>query len=79
MDPLTVDLPANFAVWLASTEASFLNGRYVWANWDVDELKARADEIQADGLLTGSVLGWPFSPALVGWFISTIALVGVLY
>ncbi|KAL4942564.1 hypothetical protein BDV06DRAFT_222085 [Aspergillus oleicola] len=61
-DPATlpvdsVDLPANFAVWLASKEASFLNGRLVWANWDVDELKARADEIQSGLLLTAGVLG----------------------
>lgn len=34
-----VKLPGNFAVWAASTEAEFLHGRFVWANWDVDELK----------------------------------------
>ncbi|KAH8821895.1 hypothetical protein F5884DRAFT_769348 [Xylogone sp. PMI_703] len=33
------DLPGNFAVWAASPEASFLHGRFVWASWDVDELK----------------------------------------
>ena len=27
-------------VWTASDEAKFLNGKTVWANWDVDELKA---------------------------------------
>ncbi|KAK0634266.1 hypothetical protein B0T17DRAFT_501948 [Bombardia bombarda] len=35
-----VQLPAHFLVWLASPEASFLRGRAVWANWDVEELKA---------------------------------------
>lgn len=33
------DLPGNFAVWAASPEAAFLHGRFVWANWDVEELK----------------------------------------
>ncbi|KAI1334016.1 NAD(P)-binding protein [Xylariaceae sp. FL0016] len=33
------DLPGQFAVWAASSEAKFLHGRFVWANWDVDELK----------------------------------------
>ncbi|KAH7259138.1 uncharacterized protein BKA55DRAFT_591924 [Fusarium redolens] len=39
-------LAAQFYVWLASPEAEFLKGKFVWANWDVDELKARADEIK---------------------------------
>ncbi|KAJ3552082.1 hypothetical protein NPX13_g11200 [Xylaria arbuscula] len=34
-----VDLPGHFAVWAASPEASFLHGRFVWASWDVDQLK----------------------------------------
>jgi hypothetical protein len=43
------DLPAGFAVWASSKEASFLHGRYVWASWDVSELskgetRARIDE-----------------------------------
>ncbi|KAE9398976.1 NAD(P)-binding protein, partial [Gymnopus androsaceus JB14] len=33
-------LPADFSVWAASSEASWLHGRFVWAHWDVDELKA---------------------------------------
>lgn len=32
------DLPGSLAVWLASTEAAFLHGRYLWASWDVNEL-----------------------------------------
>lgn len=34
-----MSLPAGAAVWLASPEAVFLHGRFVWASWDVDELK----------------------------------------
>ncbi|KAF5602363.1 peroxisomal short-chain alcohol dehydrogenase [Fusarium pseudocircinatum] len=34
------DLPGSFAVWAASPEAAFLHGRFVWATWDVEELKS---------------------------------------
>ncbi|KAJ2982510.1 hypothetical protein NQ176_g1338 [Zarea fungicola] len=40
-----VDLPGHFAVWLTSGEAEFLRGKFVFANWDVEELKARQAEI----------------------------------
>ena len=39
------------AVWLASREAAFLAGRFIWANWDMNELKARAEEIQSSRYL----------------------------
>ena len=47
-------------VWLASPEAAFLKGKFVWANWDVDELKARAKEIETTSLLTVDLAGSPF-------------------
>ncbi|CEF78299.1 unnamed protein product [Fusarium graminearum] len=34
-----IKLPGDFAVWAASEEAEFLHGRFVWAKWDVNELK----------------------------------------
>jgi hypothetical protein len=33
----------------------------VWVNWDVDELKARAKEIEEGSLLTLSLDGLPFA------------------
>lgn len=42
------ELPANFAVWLASSEAEFLSGRTVEARWDVEEMKKAKDIIQGD-------------------------------
>ncbi|KAL3472085.1 hypothetical protein BJX99DRAFT_249898 [Aspergillus californicus] len=60
---LLMMLPGHFAVWLASQDAAFLNGRYVWANWDVDELKEKAAEIQSGQLLTAGIQGWPFGAA----------------
>lgn len=43
-----IDLPAHFAVWLAGPESSCLHGRYMWANWDVDELIALKDKLEND-------------------------------
>ncbi|KAL0929721.1 uncharacterized protein CTRU02_215364 [Colletotrichum truncatum] len=42
------DLPADFVVWAVSSEARFLNGRFVWVNWDVNELKDDKDTILAN-------------------------------
>jgi NAD(P)-dependent dehydrogenase (short-subunit alcohol dehydrogenase family) len=57
-----VDLPAHFLVWLTQPKTKFLNGKMVWANWDVDELQKRADEIQSTPIMTTGCVGWPFSP-----------------
>ncbi|KAI1476031.1 hypothetical protein F4774DRAFT_413222 [Daldinia eschscholtzii] len=55
-----VQLPAHFIVWLSSPEVAVLNGRSVWANCDVEELKAQADTIQSGQLMTVGTYGWPF-------------------
>ncbi|KAH8711857.1 hypothetical protein GQ44DRAFT_690065 [Phaeosphaeriaceae sp. PMI808] len=55
-----VSLPAGVMVWLASPEAAFLKGKYIWANWDVSEMKERAEEIAKGDLLTMKLGGWPF-------------------
>ncbi|ETS85544.1 hypothetical protein PFICI_03569 [Pestalotiopsis fici W106-1] len=54
-------LPAGFMVWLASPEAEFLKGKFLWTNWDVDELKAKAEEIQNGSFLNLDLVGWPFN------------------
>ncbi|KAF2278342.1 NAD(P)-binding protein [Westerdykella ornata] len=54
-------LPASFMVWLSSPEARFLKGKFVWANWDVDELKSRAKEIESSTFLEIGLNGWPFA------------------
>ncbi|KAM0246097.1 hypothetical protein ACHAQJ_010333 [Trichoderma viride] len=48
-------LPGAFAVWCASPESDSLRGKFLWANWDVEELKAK----QLEGQLTLGLLGWP--------------------
>jgi len=55
-----VSLPAGTMLWLAGTEAEFLRGKYLWANWDMDELKERADSIAASEEFNIQLVGWPF-------------------
>ncbi|KFY17595.1 hypothetical protein V492_00537 [Pseudogymnoascus sp. VKM F-4246] len=54
-----VTLPAYFNVWIASPEAEFLKGKFVWANWDVDELKALTKEVKDSMLLRIYLNGVP--------------------
>ncbi|KAI0176211.1 putative short-chain dehydrogenase [Hypoxylon sp. FL1284] len=54
-----INLPAHFLVWAASKEADFLKNKFVFANWDVDELKARKDEISQTPELTIGLNGFP--------------------
>ena len=56
-DKVVVELPAHFLVWLASNEAAFLRNKFVWANWDVQELKDQAEKIQSSSVLTISLNG----------------------
>lgn len=56
---ILVTLPAHFNVWIASPEAEFLKGKFVWANWDVDELKSLAKEIEKSMLLRICLNGVP--------------------
>ncbi|KAK5126162.1 hypothetical protein LTR08_005025 [Meristemomyces frigidus] len=58
-----VSLPASFSVWLASSEARFLKDKFLWANWDVDELKAQARDIEASTRFNIGLVGWPFQDA----------------
>ncbi|MCJ1285965.1 hypothetical protein MMC26_005307 [Xylographa opegraphella] len=55
-----VNLPAHFNVWVTSSEAKFLRGKFVWANWSVPEMMARSKEIEETPVLTSNILGWPF-------------------
>ena len=46
----TPDLAACFIVWLASGKADWAKGRYLSANWDVDELADAREEIEGKDL-----------------------------
>ncbi|KAI4908377.1 hypothetical protein J4E90_009002 [Alternaria incomplexa] len=55
-----VTLPASFNLWLSTPEARFLKGKFLWCNWDIDDLKSRAEEIRLGRLLNIDLNGWPF-------------------
>ncbi|KAL6815342.1 hypothetical protein GGI42DRAFT_338671 [Trichoderma sp. SZMC 28013] len=57
--PDTTDLPGQFCVWLLTDEARFLKSKFVWANWDVEDLVARKDEVLTTRALTWGVEGVP--------------------
>ena len=37
-----------------------MKGKFLWANWDVDELKAQSKEIEASTKFNIDLVGWPF-------------------
>jgi len=49
-------------VWLTSKEGEVIpSGRYLWSNWDVEELKERAAQLKEDPFaLTLTLPGFPF-------------------
>ncbi|KZL63595.1 short chain dehydrogenase reductase [Colletotrichum incanum] len=55
-----IALPGDFVVWALSREAAFLNGRFVHANWDVEELNGLRDGLEKDQSR--------FTIGLQGWF-----------
>ena len=54
----SVDLCGAFCVWLSkqTTELLWLNGRFIVANWDVEELVAKKDTILEKDLLKWGIL-----------------------
>ncbi|KAH6854713.1 hypothetical protein B0I37DRAFT_336765 [Chaetomium sp. MPI-CAGE-AT-0009] len=53
----TPELVGGTAVWLASEKAKFLSGRAVAAQWSVDDLVEREEEIVKEGLLRMEMTG----------------------
>ncbi|KAK4209661.1 putative short chain dehydrogenase reductase [Rhypophila decipiens] len=51
-DSRATDSVPKKPIWLASPEAEFLKGKFVWSNWDVDELIEKADKIKNSPLMT---------------------------
>ncbi|KAK5725496.1 hypothetical protein LTR15_003684 [Elasticomyces elasticus] len=53
-----MSLPAGFAVWLASDKADFVQGRMLWAHWDVEELEAMKEDIVKKNDLVAKLSGF---------------------
>ncbi|KAF2766521.1 NAD(P)-binding protein [Teratosphaeria nubilosa] len=54
-----VNLPGQFVVWAASEEAKGFRGKFLWCNWDVEELVERMREVEREGMLTVGLTVWP--------------------
>ncbi|KAH7031700.1 uncharacterized protein B0I36DRAFT_241968 [Microdochium trichocladiopsis] len=52
------ELAGDFFAWLATDDAAFLNGRFVWAEWDIEELKGRRKDIEDGDLLLTTIDGF---------------------
>ncbi|CZS91515.1 uncharacterized protein RCO7_07055 [Rhynchosporium graminicola] len=52
------ELAGDVVVWAASKEARFLKGKFVLVNWDAEELKASAKEIESTRVLTLGLEGF---------------------
>ena len=63
MLPLPADLAGNFYVRLTSPEALFLKSKFLWVNWDVDELMKMKVKILEEGLLDIDMKGLDWN----GW------------
>lgn len=60
-----VELSGDFFNWVVSDEAKFLNGKFIAANWDAEELLQRKDEITGDRhIYTMGLIGWREAHAL---------------
>ncbi|KAK8102374.1 oxidoreductase YciK [Apiospora sp. TS-2023a] len=57
----TPQLFAGLCLWVTRPEARFLSGKMVWANWDVEELKGKEEEITSKNLLNYVWNGFPFA------------------
>lgn len=53
----TYGLAGGVAVWLATDEAKFMNGRYLGSNWSVNEMMDRQEEIVSKELLNVELQG----------------------
>lgn len=51
----TVDLAAGTALYLTTPEAAYLNGRFVYANWNMEDVEKLKDEIVKDNLLVARI------------------------
>lgn len=63
----TPELAAGTALYLSTSEASYLNGRLVFADWDLEEVEKLKDEIVQDNLLVSRInWGSSMSTEIVG-------------
>lgn len=52
---LSVNLAAGTAVYLSTPRAGFLAGRFVFSNWDMEQLERLEDQIVSEDLLKSRI------------------------
>lgn len=55
---ILIELPGGVCLWFASQESEFMRGRFMFSNFDVEEMKAKAEEIEGKNLFTVALSGW---------------------
>jgi NAD(P)-dependent dehydrogenase (short-subunit alcohol dehydrogenase family) len=50
-------LPADTIIWLAKERRNWLNGRFVWSNWDLEEVESKQDLIVENDLFKFRMTG----------------------
>jgi NAD(P)-dependent dehydrogenase (short-subunit alcohol dehydrogenase family) len=50
-------LPADTIIWLAKERRNWLNGRFVWSNWDLEEVESKQDLIVQNDLFKFRMTG----------------------
>ena len=66
----TQALTGGLSLWLATAKADFLEGGFVSANWDVNELEAHASEITEGKLNALGFLNAKLGPEGYPWHIA---------
>ena len=51
----TVDLAAGTALYLSNPRANYLNGRFVYANWDMEKVEKLKEQIVRENLLVAKI------------------------
>lgn len=67
-DQGTAELPGDFCVWATTPAARFLHGRFVWANWDIEELETMRTKLEGDQGFLRFGLGGHETVELNFWF-----------
>ena len=62
----TVDLAGGTALYLSTEPASFLSGRFVFSNWDMEQVEKLKGDIESNDLLTSRIrFGEKLSTAVI--------------
>jgi NAD(P)-dependent dehydrogenase (short-subunit alcohol dehydrogenase family) len=70
----TVDLAAGTALYLTTPKAEYLNGRFVYSNWDIQHVEKLKDDIVKNNLLVSRIDYGPILSPESRWSAAAISL-----